>query len=313
MQVTKYKDLISNPDEIVRRIDWFFNANVFKRKYIKRKLKHITMLLDTQTQGISKTLATKGVREEDMISLLEKYLKPGSTIIDCGSNIGFYPMLQAHIMENQGEIVCIEPDPRNYKLLVKNLELVDPRVKMHSFNIAISDKAGRLKLDVSAESNLNKITYSPENVTDGVKVIDVEVDTVDSIVKKLDLSPDFLRMDIEGHEVEVIAGMTDTIRNAKAGFIIFFELHPSVYNDDHSMVNQLNKLFEAGFECEVLVSAGVPQPKLYKDLGYTPEKVIKSDGMERGIYYNVSRDDAIKLATATPKTSRYILLKKNEG
>lgn len=295
------------PKDLLHRIDWYLNKYILKNKIIKRKLKEVTMLLDTQTDGISRTLSIKRVREEDMVFLMKKYIKKSQVIIDCGSNIGFYPLLESKLVGDKGHIVCIEPDYRNYELLQKNISLIGG-VKTDLFNIAISDKKGTMSLDIGGPSNLNKIVRSESMAASNM--VDVEVDTIDNLMEGLNLKPDFIRMDIEGHEVEVISGMRETIKNATSGFVIFFELHPNEYSEAHSLKEQLDFLYDEGFNCEVIVSAGEPHPALYKKLGYTPDMVIKTDNLERGIYYKVKREDSIKLATSLPKSSRYILLQK---
>jgi len=296
-----------NPKDLLHRIDWFVNKNFLKNKIIKRKLKEVTMLLDTQTDGISRTLSIKRVREEDMVFLMKKYIKKSQVIIDCGSNIGFYPLLESKLVGDKGHIVCIEPDFRNYELLQKNISLISS-VKTDLFNIAISDKKGTMSLDIGGPSNLNKIVSNDTMAASNI--VKVEVDTIDNLMEKLNLKPDFIRMDIEGHEIEVILGMRETIKRATSGFVIFFELHPNEYSEAHSLKEQLEFLYDEGFDCEAIVSAGEPNPAIYKKLGYAPDMVIKTDNLERGIYYNVNREDSIKLATTLPKCSRYILLQK---
>lgn len=295
--------------KFLRKLDWYFSGKILKKKYIKRRLQFFSMYLDTQTLGISKVLGIKRTREDDMIFLIRKYLKKGSTVVDCGSNIGFYPLLEAHILDGQGEILCIEPDPRNYELLKKNLSLIPSGVKITGYNIAISSQVGSMNLYVGCASNLNKIIHDASKVAKE-HVIEVPVKTIDSLADELNIQPDFIRMDIEGHEVDVIKGMRKVIEQAKAGFTLFFELHPDEYSETNSLSEQLFMLREHGFRCEVMVSAGVPIPDIYKSLGYSPDMTIRSDGRTRGVYYGVSYDDAIVLATAVPKASRYILLIK---
>lgn len=294
---------------LLRKIDWYFNSKILRRRYIKRTIKHVTMYLDTQTKGISKALGVNGTREEDMILLIKQYLKKGGTVIDCGSNIGFYPLLESQIVGAGGTIVSIEPDPRNYELLQRNLELIPKDVRVFKFNIAISSQPGEMSLFVGCASNLNKIVRDLEPVEQG-ETIKVQVDTIDSLIAKLGVSPDFLRMDIEGHEVEVIKGMQKTLLDAAPGFVLLFELHPDEYSEKNSLEEVLRPLQDMGFRCEAMVSAGFPNHKLYTDMGYQPAQVIQSDGRERGLYPNVKFEDAIKLAVAVPKASRYIMLIK---
>lgn len=295
--------------EMLKRIDFLINSKILGRRYVKRKLKYFSMYLDFTTPGISKTLAVKGTREEDMIYLIKKYLKPGYDVIDCGSNIGIYPIFESLIIGPNTNMLCIEPDPRNFELLEKNVKLINPLVKVNTLNIAISDKVGVASLDVDCASNLNKIT-SKKSSSENNTGIQVQTDTVDNLVGRYGLNPMFLRMDIEGHEVEVISGMQETLTNAPSGFILFFEIHPKEYSEEHSLSNQLDFLFSIGFNCEVIVSAGIPIPTQFQKLGYTPDKIIKSDGMKRGLYYSVSNEDSSILTSSLPKCVRYILLKK---
>jgi FkbM family methyltransferase len=307
----KFNGGLEDMSKLIRKLDWFINGKVLKRKSIKRKLKFFSMYLDTQTDGISRALGINGSREDDMIFLIQKYLKKGATVIDCGSNIGFYPILESQIVGKSGKLVCIEPDPRNYELLKKNVALIDPGIKVWDFNIAVSSRKGSMNLLVAFASNLNRIVKNDGNVAKG-DVIEVDVNTVDWLVEELDIKPDFLRMDVEGGEVDVIKGMRKTLENAQPGFVLLFELHPEEYNENNSLSEELHILRDCGFRCEAIVSSHVPLPDMYKSLGYSPDMTIKSDGRMRGVYYGVSYDDAIALATAVPKVSRYILLVKGK-
>lgn len=120
-----------------------------------------------------------------------------------------------------------------------------------------------------------------------------------------------IRMDAEGHEVEILRGMRNTSLQANAGFSIVIEVHPSAYSSSRSFTDELNFLFDNDFGARFIVSAGQPVPPLYKSLGLSPSDTMVSDGFERGIYSHVPRDAAISLVTALPKCSRYIAPCKN--
>ena len=96
---------------------------LLRKNVIKRELKEFEMYLDLKTPGISKTLSIYRSREDDMIDIIKTYLKKGMTVVDCGSNIGFYPLLSSNILQSSGKIFAVEPDPRNFKMLLKNIQL----------------------------------------------------------------------------------------------------------------------------------------------------------------------------------------------
>jgi FkbM family methyltransferase len=270
------------------------------------------MYIDLATPGISKVLYIDKVREQDMIKLIKEYINAADgDVIDCGSNMGFYPLLIDRLIGSHRKLIMIEPDPRNYKVLSKNIALMKSDDNRITLNAAISDFDGEVTLDVSTASNLNKVVRdSMRGFSVNENRINVRSFSLDSIVDTYKLRPTFLRMDIEGHEVEVLRGMRKTIKSAAPGFVIFFEIHPKEYTVDRSIIEQLEFLFINGFDAKVLVSAGEVRPQKYIDLGLYPDDVIETDGYTRGIYRNVTNSEAAALVSSTPKSSRYILLQK---
>ena len=171
---------------LYRRSNWFYNKHILRRSVIKRKLLDVEMYLDLITPGISKTLALYKTREDDMVQVLKELLRPGMTIIDCGSNIGFYPLLESKILKNKGEVYAIEPDVRNFKILEKNVRLNGGKSIIKTFNIAVSNKTGSQKMFVAEQSNLNKLLSSSSdnfpkrhNVDE---IVDVETITMDDLL-----------------------------------------------------------------------------------------------------------------------------------
>jgi len=297
-----------------RRLDWFIAKRIFGKKTIRRKLKDFEMYLDLITPGISKTLAIYKTREDDMIQVIKEELKAGMTVIDCGSNIGFYPLLEANILKNKGAIYAIEPDIRNYNILNKNVELCQYGTTIKPFQMAVSNENGISKMFVTKQSNLNKLSskddksFSERHSVDST--VEVKTTTMDDFCNQENIIPDFIRMDIEGFEVEVFQGMKNIFKTAKNGFMIFLELHPHAYSEERSFSKELEKLFNLGYFAKILISAGEPIPPKYKELGYKPEMEIKSDGFIRGYYNNINNEHVIQLTCSQPKASRYLLLEK---
>ena len=297
-----------------RRLDWFLAKRIFRRRTYKRRLKDFEMYLDLITPGISKTLAVYKSREDDMIQVIKEVLKPGMTVIDCGSNIGFYPVLEANILKNLGSVYAIEPDARNFKILEKNVQLCPYGETIKPFQMAVSNNNGVSEMYVAEQSNLNKLSSSDNekfakrhSVDD---IVEVKTITMDELCKQENINPDFVRMDIEGFEVEVFQGMKNLFTNGKSGLMIFLELHPHAYSEERSFAKELEKLFDLGYFAKVLISAGEPVPPKYKQFGYTPKMEIVSDGFIRGYYNDIKNEHVVSLTCSQPKASRYVLLEK---
>ncbi len=299
---------------LLRFLDWLINKYILRRTEFKRKLRDVEMYLDLVTPGISKALAIYKSREDDMVQIIKEVLKPGMVVVDCGSNIGFYPLLESKILNGKGAIYAIEPDSRNYRVLEKNKNIPSLQSEIKTFNIALSNNTGMQQMFVAERANLNKLVSSggdsfPDRNSVN-EIINVETMTMDDFCTSQKITPDFVRMDIEGFEVEVFQGMKNIFKNAKSGFMVFLELHPNAYTHERSFSHELEILMNQGFYAKVLVSAGVPVPSKMKKLGYKPKQLISSDGVVRGYYDNVKNDDLVLLTCSEPKVSRYVLLQK---
>ena len=298
----------------IRAADWLLNKYIFRRVQFKRKLRDVEMYLDLVNPGISKVLSVYKTREDDMVQVMKEVLKSGMTIVDCGSNIGFYPLLEAKILKGKGKIFAIEPDERNYRILEQNADLESSGIKIETFKIALSNSTGKQKMFVAERANLNKLVsegedgFADRNIVN--KTIDVDTMTMDDFCLQQNISVDFVRMDIEGFEVEVFEGMKHTFKNAKSGFMVFLELHPIAYSEERSFSNELKILIDQGFFAKVLITAGEPKPKKISKLGYSPKKLIPSDGVVRGYYDDIKNEDLIELTCSVPKVSRYVLMQK---
>lgn len=297
-----------------RRIDWYVSKNILKKLTIRRQVYGFKISLDLINPGISKTLAIYRKREDDMVQVIKEVLHPGMNVVDCGSNLGFYPLLIANILKNDGIVYAIEPDPRNYELLKQNVDSSFFRESIKIFQMAVSNKVGTENMYLAEQTNLNKLMSTeddnfPKRHTVN-EIIEVPTTTLDAFCKEHKVILDFVRMDIEGFEVEVFQGMKNIFKTAKRGFMIFVELHPHAYSSKRNFSNEIEKLFLLGFNAKLLISAGEEQPQKYIDLGYSPTRTIRTDGMMRGIYENVKNEDVVPLTCFAPKASRYALFEK---
>ena len=104
---------------------FFFLLKILKLNNFKFDTEYGKVFLDFNNEGISQILFYKKKRESDKVALIREILNPGDGVIDCGSNIGVYPILESNLVGKDGYVMCIEPDPRNIEVLKKNFNLIN--------------------------------------------------------------------------------------------------------------------------------------------------------------------------------------------
>lgn len=287
-------------------------AKVFKIDNYTFSTKFGKIYLDLKNPGISKTIAYYGTREEEKLFLIKEILKKGDAVIDCGSNIGIYPIYINKFIGREGYICMIEPDRRNVNTLVMNSKLLT--CKNNLVEGAISDKTYFGKLFESDYTNLNSLD-SFNTPGKNYSSQDVQVISIKELIKRLPSNKKefkLLRMDIEGGEVEVLKSILENINNISI-LNILFENHPVQYSKKKDLMIELLKNFiKNNYSIDILVSAGKESPTKFEGFANHPFKIIESDGRYRGLFKNVGSDKAIELITNIPKLIRYVLLKKND-
>ncbi len=152
--------------------------------------------------------------------------------IDIGANVGKYTKLL--LTETNSEVIAFEPLPKAFEELKEIEKKFSPRLRI--YNIGIGSKNSNLELNYSSEKSekasfiedLDKLSFVDSKNN---KKIIVEVMTLDSFFKKYDQTYrekeiDFLKIDTEGFELEVLNGASETLINKKPKFIqIEFNWH----------------------------------------------------------------------------------------
>ncbi|MFB0522639.1 MAG: FkbM family methyltransferase [Candidatus Bathyarchaeia archaeon] len=174
--------------------------------------------------------------------------KPGDTFLDVGAHIGKYSLKVAEMVQDHGMVIAIEPMPRNYSALVSGITSNGFR-NVVALNIAAWSRNCMLSLFFGNSSG----THSAKG-TFGSPHVEVYAKKMDDIIRRLNIDcVDWIKIDVEGAEFEVLSGLEDTIRNHKPRIIIEVrkENLPKVSSfmgrRDYSMVG-IPKLSKASYE-----------------------------------------------------------------
>jgi FkbM family methyltransferase len=274
---------------LVKRMLYSIQKGVMKQRHVVRNVHNYEMILDLYDLGLSRVLIFFGTRELDHKLILERELKHGMTMLDLGANIGYYAIMESKLIGDSGYIYALEPHPANVELLKNNIQLnkISDRIEVHQ--MGGSNKNSVEKLCVSAESNLHSFVKDKNSSNETVDVPTTTIPEFCKGRKKID----FIRMDIEGYEIEVLEGLLPALEDDSFRPSILFETHRPKYSVDHTIKGSLKAMFEKGYRAKIIVSNEGPTAK-FSEHGYTADIIFPTDGMVRGLYYGISNEDAIK-------------------
>lgn len=132
-------------------------------------------------------------------------LKKKGTVVQAGAWQGVYPKLLARHFK---KVVCFEPDPANYKICLKNLDL-DHRVLC--INAALGGRIGLADLEITETTGQHRIKDpNLESFELDIKESrQVNMITIDSLNLR---DCDLIMLDVENYELPVISGAMETIK-----------------------------------------------------------------------------------------------------
>ncbi len=294
-------------------INFFDSAKPPSSQLVSRKIGNFDMLLDLASEGISRVLYQVGFRERVFMSILYSEIKEGYTCIDLGSNIGFTTLFMCEKAGKSGKIYAIEPDPWNVNMLTENIKRNNFEETTEIFPIAITDHKGEIDFWQSDKSNLSSVQKTKHSN----KSIKVKCDSLNTFLvgKRY---PNFIKMDIEGHEVQVFEGGLDYFSKNQGNTKILLEVHPHFYNKDNDFEKILKEYFKLGFSSKYVVSTPIAKPQKFINAGYSPIAEIPTDGFVRGLYGNISNDHLLEFGCReniegnSKKIVRSFLLQRGE-
>ena len=286
-------------------------ARLLGKNTLVRSVHNYKLHLDPDDQGLSRTLFLFGKRELDHYLILHAILKPGMNVLDIGANIGYYAIMESILVGTSGNIMAIEPMLPNIKMLRKNVELNDIK-NIEVVHGAVSNQTGIGQMFVSTHSNLHTF-HNEGSAANSLnsRPIDVPTFTLQDVVAD-QFRPHLLRMDVEGHEVEILSQLAELAENQVMSPNVIFETHLSRYTTDNDFVPVLRKLFDVGYKVTKAASSNEAGTKIISRLGYKGSEPFYSDFTHRVIFDNISDDDAINAICRTGGLRTILLERSND-
>lgn len=187
-----------------------------------------------------------GVKNDFPIGFFE-LIKPNSTIIDIGTNIGQTALHCAKLAGKNSKIIGFEPDKINYEKALKNIQLNSFK-NITLFNFALGKQKEGVPLKINSPKNRggNRVD---RKLIDSKNIIQVEI--LDDIIHKLNIDTvSIIKIDVEGFEMEVLNGAQQTIQKQKP--ILFIEIDDRNLKEQNTSAEELIQfLFKMNYSIKI--------------------------------------------------------------
>jgi FkbM family methyltransferase len=219
------------------------NAFLGHQESLCRVLGRFLMYVDTNDMGFASHMLMNGFWEMHITEAMASILKPGMTVVDAGSNFGYYSLLMASMIGPKGHLYAVEPNPRTANFLKKTLSINGFKERSTVVEAALSDKDNlevSFKIPKNEPKNahiLRKGEVAETFNTDLFEVITVATKRLDSVINDKQ-KIDFIKIDVEGAEHMLWHGMKNILQNNQ-DIIILLEVNSQRYADSEIFYNEI--------------------------------------------------------------------------
>jgi FkbM family methyltransferase len=243
--VLKYDNLI-NVDLCQRLIaytDQLVKSNTAKNKIVLRtkavavnECRHGPFAYHLNDTVIGRSMMIYGEWGEHEIALINRIVQPGSYVLDAGANIGTHTIPLARMVGSNGIVIAFEPQRLTYQLLCAN-------VSLNSFANVFTHHAA-----LGAETGLINVPFASLNTPTNIGNLNIEGHSTGERVSMVTIDQmelprlDFLKIDVEGMESQILTGATTTLKRCQT--IIFVE-----NNIEENSVALIQKILDLGYKC----------------------------------------------------------------
>ena len=162
--------------------------------------------------------------EEPELNVVKHLVQPRHTAVDVGANVGWYTNYLSNLVGKNGKVIALEPIPETFALLsicAKALHLTNVEL----FNVGASEVDGSAVMEIPEYAS-GGANYYMSHIVDcdqqsGSSLQrEVRLRSLDSLLRDKAYHVDFIKCDVEGHELQLIKGAQATMKAGKAAWLI---------------------------------------------------------------------------------------------
>jgi len=223
--------------------------------YVDSKIqKKIVTIEGIKFLGVVENIIEVHVTNIPEIEFCKKEIKKGDTVVDIGANIGLFTLFFSKLVGTTGRVIAFEPDPENFDVLKKNIELNEiTNVTLVQKGVSNKNESVKLyKSNVSGGHSLIKNEWAKEYTN-------IQTVTLDGYFRGEEI--DMIKIDAEGFELEVIEGGKKLLENNK-NMKIISEFGGYYYKRSKPKVLYPKILHEMGFNLFGVIDKSTGKSKI---------------------------------------------------
>ena len=197
-----------------------------------RRCRHGWFMYNVHDRIVSRSLDIYGEWAELELTFLAQFIKPGDVVLDVGAHIGTHAVFFSQRVGVDGRVFAFEPQRLSFHLLCGNAAL-NNLMNLKCLNLALGSRTETIEVPVV--DPMREFNFGSVSVDTGRAGEPILMTTIDSLgLTKCD----FIKIDVEGLEGEVLDGAQYTI--AKYRPLLFLEANRP--NQSPQLIRQVNAL-----------------------------------------------------------------------
>ncbi len=188
-----------------------------------RILGRYKLFVDTRDQGLGAHLLLDGYWERGLTIHLAREVRPGMVAVDVGANFGYYTILLAALVGETGRVLAIEPAPETAAMLRRSLALNGFQEMTTVVEAAAGERDGehRLFYVPQREPKNAQLVASAGGHDPAGSLYEVTERRLDALLAE-ERRVDVVKIDAEGAEEAIVAGMSETLRRDRPRLVLEF-------------------------------------------------------------------------------------------
>lgn len=207
-----------------------------------RVLGRYSMFLDTRDTGFAPHMIMDGFWEYWVTKFMMDVVKPGFCTLDIGANFGYYSLFLSGLVGQQGICHAFEPNPNTALKLKKTLSVNGfAQENVYTIGLGKVTSMAQFFMPNNEPKNCRVVDANFKCQETEGNIIDIEVTTIDTFCKAIP-GIDFIKIDAEGSEFDILLGMNDVMKNYRPKILLEFNSHRGY--DGGSLLDYMQQFYD---------------------------------------------------------------------